>query len=171
MLDEHAPNHKLSKKEISLKAEPWINKNIQSLMGERARLFKRYCNENDPTLMIAKHKKYQNARDLVIFKIKKSKKEYYQNYFQKHSKNVKKTWDSIKSIVMLKYIDKTTPNSFNVNGNGITNKICIAEIFSDFFVNTGSNLASKIRKGKRTFNAYLGLLQNLFLCQTDILIL
>ena len=119
--------------------------------------------------MIAKHKKHQNTRDLVIFKVKKSKKEYYQNYFQKHSKNVKKTWDSIKSIVMLKYIDKTTPNSFN--GNGVTNKICIAEIFNDFFVNTRSNLASKIRKGKRPFNAYLGLLQNLFLCRTDILIL
>ena len=47
-LDEHAPNLKLSKKEILLKAEPWINKNIQSLMRKRGRIFKRYCNENNP---------------------------------------------------------------------------------------------------------------------------
>ena len=90
LLVEHVPNHKLSKKEISLKAKPWINKNIQGLMRERHRLFKRYCNENNATLKIAKHNKYKNARNVVIFKAKQSKKEYYQNYFQKHSKNVKK---------------------------------------------------------------------------------
>ena len=57
-------------------------------MRERERLFKRYCNENNPTLKVAKHNKYINAQNLVIFKVKKSIKEYYQNYFQKYSKNV-----------------------------------------------------------------------------------
>ena len=89
LLDEHAPNHKLSKREISLKAKSWINKNIQALMRERDRLFKRYCNENSPTLKAAKHNKYKNAWNVIILKVKKSKKEYYQNYFQKHSKIVK----------------------------------------------------------------------------------
>ena len=59
-------------------------------MRERDRLCKRYCNENNPTLKVAKHNKYKNARNVIIFKVKKSKKEYYQNYFQKLSKNVKK---------------------------------------------------------------------------------
>ena len=60
-------------------------------MRECDRLFKRYCNENNPTLQVAKHNKYKNARNVIIFKVKKPKKEYYQNYFQKYSKNVKKT--------------------------------------------------------------------------------
>ena len=47
--------HTLSKKEISLKA----NKNIHSLMRERDMLFKRYCNENNPTLKETKHNKYK----------------------------------------------------------------------------------------------------------------
>ena len=38
LLDEQAPHHKLSEKETSLKAKPWINKNIQGLMRERDRL-------------------------------------------------------------------------------------------------------------------------------------
>ena len=42
-----------------------------------------------------------------------------------------------------------------VNGNIVTNKTCIAEIFNDFFVNVGSNLASRIPKGKRPFKTYL----------------
>ena len=64
LLDEHALNHKLSKNEISLKVKPWINKNIQDLTRERDRLFKRYCNENNPTLKVAKHNKYKNARNV-----------------------------------------------------------------------------------------------------------
>ena len=48
-------------------------------MRERDKLFKRYCNESNPTLKVVKHNKYKNARNLVIFKVKKLKKEYYQN--------------------------------------------------------------------------------------------
>ena len=40
-----------------LKAKTWINKNIQRLIRERDRLFKRYCNENNPILKVAKHNK------------------------------------------------------------------------------------------------------------------
>ena len=68
---------------------------------------------------------------------------------------LKKTWDGIKSIVVVKSKDKTTPNLLMVNGNVIINKNCIAEIFNDFFVNVGSNLASKIPKGKRPFKTYI----------------
>ena len=42
-----------------------------------------------------------------------------------------------------------------LTGNVITNKNCIAEIFNDFFVNVGSNLAFRIPKGKRPFKRYL----------------
>ena len=124
-------------------------------MRKRDRLFKCYYNENNPTLKVAKHNRYKNARNTFIFKVEQSKKEYYQNYFRKHSKNAKKTWYGIKSMVALKSKDKTTPNSLMVNGNVITNKNCIAEIFNDFFVNVGSNLSSRIPKGKRHFKTYL----------------
>ena len=68
---------------------------------------------------------------------------------------LKKAWDDIKSIAALKSKDKTTPNSLMVNGNVITNKKCIAEIFNNFFVNVGSNHASRIPKGKRPFKIFL----------------
>ena len=117
-------------------------------MRERDRLFECYCKENNPTLKLANHNKSKNARNVVIFTVKQSKEEYYQNSFQKHSKNVKKSWYGIKLIVILKSKDKTTPNLLMVNANVITKKNSIAEIFNDFFVNVGSNLASRIPKGK-----------------------
>ena len=59
-------------------------------MREHNRLFKRYCSESNPTLKLVKHNKYKNAWNLVIFKVKKLKKQFLQNYSQKNSKNVLK---------------------------------------------------------------------------------
>ena len=123
----------MNKKEIALKAKPWINKNTQALMREHDRQFKCYCNDNNPSLRVAKHNKYKNAQNAIIFKVKKSKNKHYQIYFQKHLRNVKTTWDGIESIVTLKSKDKTTPNSLMINGNVIINKNGIAKIFNDFF--------------------------------------
>ena len=43
-------------------------------MRECDRLFKRYYNENNPTLKVAKHNTYKNSRNVIIFKVKKPKK-------------------------------------------------------------------------------------------------
>ena len=88
-------------------------------------------------------------------KIKESKKQYYQNYFQRNSKNLKKTWDGIKSVVTLKSKAKTFPNSLFVDSDIIANKTSITETFNNFFVNVDSNLASKIPKAKNPFCKYL----------------
>ena len=53
-------------------------------MRESDRVFKRCYNDIIPTLQVAKHNEYENARNVIIFKAKISKKEYYQNYFPKH---------------------------------------------------------------------------------------
>ena len=70
-------------------------------------------------------------------KIKESKKQYYLNYFQRNSKNLKKTWNDKKSVVTLKSKAKASPNSLFVDRNIIANKNSIAETFNNFFVNVG----------------------------------
>ena len=67
----------ISKKEISLKAKTWINKNIQALMRECDRLFKHYCNENNPTLTVAKYSKYKKSSKRNYIQSQKIKKNIY----------------------------------------------------------------------------------------------
>ena len=124
-------------------------------MKKRDKLFKLYRNESDPILKATKHNNSKIARNSIISKMKESKKQSYQHCFQKHSTNIKKTWDGIKSIVTLKAKAKTSPISLTLNGVTITNKKSIVETFNNFFVNIGSNLASKILKEKYPFNKYL----------------
>ena len=74
-------------------------------MREHHRLFKSYCLETNPRVKLTKHNNYKRIRNIVVSKIKESKKQYYQNYFQRNSKNLKKkTWDGIKLVSTLKSI-------------------------------------------------------------------
>ena len=58
-------------------------------MRKRDRLFKSYCQETNPTVNLIKHNNYKKIRNLVLSKRKESKKQFYQKYFQRNSKNLK----------------------------------------------------------------------------------
>ena len=91
LLDEHAPIHKLLKKELPLKKKLWISKSIQSLMRERDRLFKCYWQKTNSKVKLTNHNDYKRIRNTVVSKIKESKKQYSEIFFQRNSKNLKKT--------------------------------------------------------------------------------
>ena len=89
LLDEHAPIHKISNKELSLKKKPWIAKAFNHLW-QNATDFSTYCQKSNPTLKLTKHNDYRRIRNIVVSTIKESKKQYYQNYFQRNSKKSQK---------------------------------------------------------------------------------
>ena len=58
LLDDHAPLHKHTKKEMSLRSKPGITKNIQCFMKLRDEKYKFYCRESDPILKEIKHNEF-----------------------------------------------------------------------------------------------------------------
>ena len=101
-------------------------------MRERERLFKSYCQETNPTVKLTKHNDYKRIRNIVVSRIKQSKKKYYQNYFPRNLKNLKKALDDTKSVVTLKSKAKTSPDSLLVDRNITANKTSIAQTFNFF---------------------------------------
>ena len=101
-------------------------------MRESDRLFNSYCQETNPTVKLTKHNGYKRIRNIVVYKIKQSKRQYYQNYFQRNLKNLRKTWDRMKSVVTLKSKTKSSPTSLFVDRNVIANKTSIVETFNNF---------------------------------------
>ena len=69
--------------------------------------------------------------------LKKSKKTYYTAYFEEHSKNIKKIWEGIRSIVNTKNSGNIKIAQLNVNGRVIDNPKQIVNEVNDFFVNVG----------------------------------
>ena len=90
------PLKKLTPKEIKLESKPWITADLNKMIKIRNKLFQRKKrqpnNENNKRL-------YNLFRNRVIRELKKSKQNYYNEYFEVNNNNIKKTWEGIRSIV------------------------------------------------------------------------
>ena len=85
-------------------------------------------------------KLYNTFRNRINRDLKKSKVEYYSNYFEKNSNNAKETWQGIKSIVNIKNSNSKNVNQLNSNNGAIIDEPkLIAQTLNDFFVNVGPN--------------------------------
>ena len=76
---------------------------------------------------------YNIFRNRVNRELKKSKKSYYNSYFENCKHDIKKTWDGIKSIINPNRSSKKI-TQLNINGKIIDNPLDISNKFNNFFV-------------------------------------
>ena len=86
----------------------------------------------------------------------KSKKNYYNNLITKYKNNIKKSWSIMKEeIGKIKQVNNNLLRRLIINNKEIYAKKTIAESFNKYFINVGSNLASKIPPCTQQFDSYL----------------
>ena len=94
LLDIHAPlkTVKPTKSKTKQKSKPWINDNIIKLIKAKDKVHARCIKEKDAPTKQAIMNDYKKK---ITKQIRIAKKAYYNDYFEKNSKNVKKTlvWD------------------------------------------------------------------------------
>ena len=122
-VNRHAPFKELFPKEIKIKNKPWLPEKSDNLTMRRL---------------------YTILRNRVNREIKKSKKQYYAEYFASNVNNTKKTWEGIRKIVNIKMSSK--PSQLNINGKIIDDDKKLATNFNNFFVNVGQNTENAIPK-------------------------
>ena len=141
-VNRHAPLKKLSPKEIKIKNKPWLSHLIVKMIKIRNKVFARKKrqpnNENNKRL-------YNLLRNRIHREIKKSKKQYYAEYFASNPNNMKKTWEGIRNIVNIKKIS-SKPSQLNISGRIIDDDKKLATNFNNFFVNVGQNTETVIPK-------------------------
>ena len=86
--------------------------------------------------------------EICFYTLKKSKSNYYNQYFRANMNNVKNTWKEIIYIYIYIYIYITIqnlssdiPKSLSYNGSTITNKVEISNIFNNYF----ATIAEKVK--------------------------
>ena len=79
-VERHAPVKKLKPKEVKLKNKPWINDQIMKMIKTRNKLF--VHKERQPNNANV-YKLYNLFRIRINREIRKSKKNYYNSYFDK----------------------------------------------------------------------------------------
>ena len=88
--------------------------------------------------------------------MKEAKQTYYCNELKKYKKDIRKTWDTIKSILNHPVNKYTAPKHILVNNKKIRDEKEIADYFNNYFTDIGLNITSKIdTNAKYPFQHYL----------------
>ena len=77
---KHVPLTKVSQKALSFRDKPWITLRIQRMMAERDK----YLNKFRKTHNLYTEYLYKKFRNKVVFETRKSRNDYYNNYFNTH---------------------------------------------------------------------------------------
>ena len=150
-VDRHAPLKKLNKKQTKLQSKPWLTKDILNQIKEINKLFTKL--KKNPLDIIVQDR-YKFLRNKITDNIRKSKKDYYNKFFDDNVNNLKKTWKGIKDLLHQKKSSEIS--QINQNDINITDSTKIAKTFNNFFVNVGPNCEKKIPKSHKNPLSYMG---------------
>ena len=140
-VNRHAPLKQLPPKKIKFDNKPWISSKIQKMIKIKNNIFQR--KKSNPLSDNLK-RLYNKFRNRVNRELKKSKINYYSNFFDRNKSNVQKIWEGIKSIVNINKSKTRNITHLNSNGTVIDNPNLIAQKFNEFFVNVGPNTERKV---------------------------
>ena len=101
--------------------------------------------------------KYKYYRNKICSLIRLSKKIYYQDYFERHKTNMKKTWEGINDVLHRR---KKTKIITAIKDPNKSNKIVkepsqVANILNDHFSSVGNRLASTIPTPQQHYLNYV----------------
>ena len=115
-----------------------MTENILRSIKFRDKLYKQYLSKplNSTEKLI--HKSNLRVLNKILKKdIREAKKSYYYNEFNKYKRDIKKTWDTIKSLLNKPKQDSVAPNKIKVNSQTISNEKEIASKFNNYFTDIG----------------------------------
>ena len=169
LMNKYAPLKKVSRNKFKFKGKPWITLSIQKSIKVKNKLFKKYITLKNDELKNEAHNDYKNHRNLLSTVLKRSKQNYYNNFFSKNIKNLKKTWRGINEIISDKNRNYSTIKSIIENGSTITDPKEIANSFNDYFTSVAENIQLKIRYSGKPFEHFLNDMNDniFFLMQTN----
>ena len=151
ILNKHYPFEILTKKQAELEFKPWITKGIVRSTRVKARLFKDF-KKNQSAAVYAKYKFY---RDTINSLLRKSKKQYFKQYFIAHANDLKKTWKGINNILHRQGNLRITDIFLNIDGKLVTDQKVVVNQMNNYYINVADNLAKKIPTPSTKFQDFL----------------
>ena len=151
LLDEMAPVRKMTKKDLGLEQRPWITKGILISMKKRDQYYKVFAHNRDVEIQ----KMYKLYRNMIITLTRRSKQNYYANFFTENQTNIKKTWDGIRNIINISKGKSTNFRKLVSNGKVIKGNREMANAMNTFFTNIGTSVEAKVPTTDKRFSSYL----------------
>ena len=157
-LDKHIPEKIVRFHRHKHKKSPWITHGIITSIKFRDKMYSRMkANSSIPTLFNTLKTELATYNSILKKLIREAKKNHYDQCFHKFKNDIKKTWQTIKTIINKNSNKSEFPSSFRMNDTIITDKQQIANSFNQYFTEIGPNLASSINTSTNslTYQDYL----------------
>ena len=122
LLEKHAPLKQIIKKEIKTKSKPWIKTGILTSIRNKNKIYNKFCKAKDQKQKDLLHQQFKNYRNILSNLTKKSKENYYKEYFQENKNNLIKVWKGIKYIILIKKHNRVQPTFLKRDDRLTTNK-------------------------------------------------
>ena len=155
ILDEHAQLKRVNKYKLKFKSKPWITPAIQKSISVKNNLLKRFINSKDPQVKDIFHEQYKDYRNMLSTLLKKSRTNYYNQYFEANMNNIKNTWKGIKSILTIKNTSSDFPKCLSSNGSTFTNQVEISDVFNNCFASIAEKTKVNINYSHKHFSDFL----------------
>ena len=104
------------------------------------------------------HSRFKFYRNKVNHLLRISKRQYYNDYFIKNTKDTKLIWKGIKQIIILNSKCNQSPTKIIDNNSEVTDTKSIANAFCKYFADIGDQLASSILNVNKSPLEYLNIL-------------
>ena len=142
LVDKYAPLRKQSQKQLKLKSKPWMkNKNIQRLVKLKNSKFRKYIRSKTES----SHMNYKRIRNKLTHITKTAKQTYYSNLFSSSYSNPRSLWKNIEKVIQFKNHQTNTIKFLeDADKNRTSDPRMMSNLFNDFFVKVGSNLAGSL---------------------------
>ena len=160
-IDNLFPYKKLSNKERKLKNNPWINNQIFKEIKDRDKLYSKHKKTTDIVRKEDLALQLKNQKNKVKNLLQLSKKQYFSDYFQKHSTNAKKLWEGVNQIIASKSKPNSTINCLEIkdennNNTNITNPKQISNFANKYYTNIAGDILKKRKyNGNKHFKQFL----------------
>ena len=138
LLNKHVP---FKKNKLKFKTKPWITPALQKSISIKNALFKRYIELKSTTKKNEVHQQCKYYRSLLSTFMKKSKQNYYEQFFKNNLNNLKNIWKGIRSLIAIKHSPASNIHMLTYKGATVSDPLHIANFFNNYF----SSIAKKIK--------------------------
>ena len=101
--------------------------------------------------------------------MKKSKQNYYEQFFKNNLNNLKNIWKGIRSLIAIKHSPASNIHMLTHKGATVTDPLNIANIFNDYFSSIAEKTKANIKFSNKSFQDFLHHpnAESLFIAPTD----
>ena len=155
LLDRHLPIIKLTKRQRKTQLKPWITSGIIKSISKRNFLHRKFIQSKNPDTKSQLHIQFKSYRNLIVTLCRQSKSNYFTDYFNRHSTNMRKVWLEVKNLISLKSSKSQNPISISVRNSVLTDPEIVANNFNDFFTSVADTVRASIPNTNHHFSSFL----------------